>query len=71
MAAVPHEHVSKHATFCLAKQSLLKSGLTGNSKANVFTYHGGTKMMVCAANALPHPQESKIFPALHLGTMKG
>ena len=56
VAAVPHEHVSKHATFCLAKQSLLKSGLTGNSKANVFTYHGGTKMVVCATNALPERQ---------------
>ena len=56
----PLKKFSKHANFCLAKQSLLKSGLTGNSKANVFTYHGGTKMMVCAANALPHPQVSKI-----------
>ena len=61
----------KQANFCLAKQSLLKSGLTGNAKAKFFIYHIGTKMMVCAADALPHLHPSKIFPALHLGGMKG
>ena len=56
---------------CLAKQSLLRSGLIGNAKAKFFIYHIGTKMMVCAANVLPRLHPSKISPALHLGGMKG
>ena len=73
VAAVPHEHVSKHATF--EDVSKLWFGLFGyaffqsnpcwgkgwleNAKAKCFIYHIGTKMMVCAANALPRPHLAK------------
>ena len=54
-----------------SRQTFALQSNPGNAKAKFFIYHIGTKMMVCAANALPHLYPSKIFPALHLGDMKG